>query len=276
MAPLSTPRARRRRSGSVVLLRRVDVDSPVHRLWAGTKLLAVAALSVTLSYRPSWSAIGVVAALLVGGTLAARVPAAALPRPPRWLLIGLLLGALLTLVAGGSPELRLGPAHVGLGDLLSYVQFVAITVELLGGAALVGWTTALGDVAPAVATLGRPLRVLRVPVEEWAVTIALCIRALPLLVGELRVVVAARRLRPRPPEQGVGGWIADLQEMVVATLTVSLRRAAEMGEAMRARGGLGGLTARVARPGRPDLWAGLVVAAACAAAWLLPGYGLSA
>src|SRR5690606_16831819 len=39
---------------AVVLLRPVPGDSVVHRLWAGTKLLVVAAIGVLLTFYPGW------------------------------------------------------------------------------------------------------------------------------------------------------------------------------------------------------------------------------
>ncbi len=75
---------------------------------------------------------------------------------------------------------------------------------------MVSWTTEVADVAPAVAVLGRPLRALRIPVDEWAVAIALAMRACPMLLDEFRILYAARRLRPKefpPPAPGVEGSV---------------------------------------------------------------------
>jgi energy-coupling factor transport system permease protein len=45
--------------------------------------------------------------------------------------------------------------------------------------------------------LGRPLRPFRIPVDDWAVALALALRAFPMLIDEFRILFAARRLRPR-------------------------------------------------------------------------------
>ncbi|MBH0123014.1 energy-coupling factor transporter transmembrane protein EcfT, partial [Rhodococcus sp. CX] len=39
----------------LILLRPVPRETPVHRLWAGTKLLAASALAVTVAFVPSWT-----------------------------------------------------------------------------------------------------------------------------------------------------------------------------------------------------------------------------
>jgi energy-coupling factor transport system permease protein len=116
------------------LLREVPRDTPVHRLWAGTKLLAVAALAVALSLQTSWAAIGVVTALLVFTALLARVPVGALPRPRPWFWALIVGAGLLSVPAGGAPELQFGGVTIGLGAVMLYVRFTALAaVSLIAG-----------------------------------------------------------------------------------------------------------------------------------------------
>src|SRR5437588_9071106 len=104
-------------SSELHLLRFVPGDTVVHRLWAGTKLLAVAAVTIALVLRPTWPAEATGAAFLLVGIVTASVPAGAMPGPPRWFLLGLGIGALLAAAAGGAPHL--GP--VGLGGILEWM-----------------------------------------------------------------------------------------------------------------------------------------------------------
>jgi energy-coupling factor transport system permease protein len=270
--PTARPARKRRPPRAVVLLRRVEVDSPVHRLWAGTKLLAVVAISLTVSLSPTWPVTAVLAVGLLAGARLARIPRSAVPRVPVWVWIGIAIGGLLTLLAGGRPEVAVLGGHLGLGDLVSYLLFVVVSFELLAAAALVGWTTALGDVGPALATLGRPLRWVRLPVDEWAVAVALCIRALPLVIGEMRTLVAVRRMRRRPgARRDLNALVDDGLEILATAITVAVRRATEMGEAITARGGPAALTARVPGPRWADAVALGVVVVVCVGACLLPG-----
>jgi len=256
---------------AVVLLRRVPGDTAVHRLWAGTKLVAVAVLGVVLSLAPSWPAIAVTAALVAGAFVAARIPAGAVVRPPRWFWVVMALGGVLTLASGGHPVVGVGGVHLGLGRAVLYVRFVCLTVVLVAASAMVSWTTELGEIAPALARLFSPLRRLRVPVDEWAVTVALCVRSLPLLMEEMRIRVAARRLRARPTtRRTVDDLFDELIDLISAALAASLRRAVELGEAITARGGTGQLTAYPASPGRSDAVALLLVALTCVASLGLP------
>ena len=215
-ADVGAPRVRgtattRRQRRPVVLLRPVPGDSVIHELWAGTKLLVVAGIGVLLTFYPGWVPIGAVAALVLTATWLARIPRGALPSIPRWLWILLMLGGLTATFAGGSPVIDVGSIEVGLGGLFNFLRITALSIVLLGLGAMVSWTTNVAEIAPAVATLGRPLRALRIPVDDWAVTLALALRAFPMLIDEFRVLYAARRLRPKevPPTRrarvAVGG-----------------------------------------------------------------------
>jgi energy-coupling factor transport system permease protein len=262
---------RRRRPRSFVLLREIEADTVVHRLWAGTKLVAAVVLSLTISFFPVWPMVAASAAVLLVSTMLARVPWSAIPRPPGWFWAALVIGAALTLISGGKPEVRILGGHLGVGNVESYVLFVAIGVVLIWAGVLIGWTTSLGDVGPAVGRLLGPLRRFRVPADEWAIAIALCMRCLPLIVDEMRTLIAARRLRPSPPvSRNLLRYVDEAGQLLVAGLSVSLRRAAEMAEAMTARGGTASITQRAPGPKRRDAIALAIVVAVCVAGVLAP------
>lgn len=254
----------------MVLLRPVPGNSVVHDLWAGTKLLTVLGISILLTFFPGWIAIGLVAALVLAAAQLAHIPRGALPDVPRWLWILLVLGAVSAAFAGGSPVVQLAGVSIGLGGLLNFLRITTLSLVLLGLGAMVSWTTNVAEIAPAVAALGRPLRWLRIPVDEWAATIALSLRAFPMLIDEFRVLYAARRMRPkrvahtrRARRRRAAREAVDL---IAAALVVTLRRADEMGDAIAARGGIGQISAVPSRPKRADWIALAVTVAVCAAA----------
>ena len=251
---------RRKPVRPLVLLRPVPGRTPVHELWAGTKLIVVAVFAALLTFAPGWAPILVVAVFVLVTARLAGVPRGALPTMPRWLWVGLWAGAALTWTAGGSP--------MGLGGLLSYLQLTMLVVVMMGVCALVSWTTDLSEIAPAVWRLGKPFKALGLPVDDWAVTVALTLRAFPMLMHEFRVLFAARKLRPRA---AATTWRArrrrfstEVIDLLATSMTVSLRRADEMGDAITARGGAGQISALPSRPRSQDAVALLVVLAVCA------------
>jgi energy-coupling factor transport system ATP-binding protein len=243
--PPPTPRRTRR---ELHLFRPVPGDSVVHRLWAGTKLIGLVAIAVALSIQPAWPALGVMAGVVALGLGVARIPWGAVPRLPRWFWIGVLSGGLLTLQAGGRPNVHVLGLTIGVGALGEWLRASAFAIVVLVAAALVSWTTPLADVAPALRRLGAPLRRLRLPVDEGATAVALGIRCLPLLVDEIRTLAAVRSLRAARQRQHQRHadrsrrWrrhLTEPQDLLTAALVVAVRRGDELADAIEARGGLG-------------------------------------
>lgn len=268
---MTAPTRKQRRQ--VVLLRPVPGQTVIHDLWAGSKLLIVAGIGVLLTFYPGWVPIGAVGFLVAAAAALARIPRGVLPSVPRLLWWLLALGALTATFAGGSPVIAAGSVHIGLGGLLNFLRITALSIVLLGLGAMVSWTTNVAEIAPAVATLGRPLRPLRVPVDDWAVTLALALRAFPMLIDEFRVLYAARQLRPKDVDATRRArrrrWASELIDLLVAAITVALRRADEMGDAITARGGAGQISAAPTRPKRRDWVALAVVVLVCGSALAL-------
>jgi energy-coupling factor transport system permease protein len=261
---MTSPAGRQRRP--VVLLRPVPGNTVVHQLWAGTKLIVVAGIGVLLTYYPGWIPIGLVAILVLVTARLANVSRGALPSVPRWMWGLVFLGCLTATFAGGSPEFTVGTVTVGLGGALNFLRITVLSIVLLGLGALVSWTTNVAEIAPAVAKLGRPLRRLRIPVDDWAVALALALRAFPMLIDEFRILFAARRLRPRDDVTRLARrhrWSTELVDVLAAAITVALRRADEMGDAITARGGAGQISALPSRPKWPDAVAFAIVLALC-------------
>ncbi len=271
---MSTTKQRR----PVVLLRPVPGTSVIHELWAGTKLVAVLVISLLLAFYPGWVPIAMMGALVAAAAWLAHIPRGVLPWIPWWLWALLALGLVTAALGGGEPVLQLWSWQVEVGGLLKFLRFTALSIVLLALGAMVSWTTNVADVAPAVATLGRPLRALRIPVDDWAVALALALRSFPMLLDEFRLLYAARRLRPRPvlPDGRAKRrrWIIEMVDLLAAGVTVALRRADEMGDAITARGGTGQISAAPSRPRRNDWIALAVTAATCVAAVVIGIRGL--
>ncbi|MBW0011766.1 energy-coupling factor transporter transmembrane protein EcfT [Mycobacterium sp.] len=266
--PAATHGSTRRPPRPVVLLVPVPGTSTIHELWAGTKLLVVFGFSVLLTFYPGWVTIGLVAAMVFAAARIARIPRGAVPSMPRWLWFVIALGGITAAVAGGTPKVSIGGLEVGLGGGLNFLRFTALSIVLLALGAMVSWTTNVAEIGPALATLGRPFRLVRIPVDEWAVALALALRAFPMLIDEFQVLYAARRLRPkRIPKSRKARrrrHALELIDLLAAAITVTLRRADEMGDAITARGGAGQLSANPARPKLAD-WVTLAIAIATAA-----------
>jgi energy-coupling factor transporter transmembrane protein EcfT len=236
-----------RRETELTFLRLVPGNTPVHRLWAGTKILVAAILALLVSISPSWKMLGVAAGVVVVGLVVGRIPLGAFPRLPRWFFGALGIGALLNLWSGVHPIVTVGPIDLSIGGLEEWARFTFLALVLIVSGLLIGWTTHLSEVAPAISKLLRPLRWFRFPVDEWVLAIALAIRCLPLLIDEIRTLNAARRLRVHPEggvteetEKTVRQLIEETHDLLATAIVSSVRRGRDLAEAMIARGGVGG------------------------------------
>lgn len=238
-APSAPPERARRREPEITFLRLVPGDSFVHRLWAGTKLIVAFVLALTASISPSWFTLGVLGGLVLLGLLVAGIPLGAFPRLPRGLYVLLAIGLAIDALSTASPVVHLGPVSISIGALEDAIRFLVLAIVLITSAALVGWTTPLGAVPPALSRLGAPLRRLRLPVDEWIVAIGLALRCLPLLVDEMRTLSAARRLRHHDQgELNTRQWLMEIHDLISTAIIVALRRARDLGDAIVARGGI--------------------------------------
>ncbi|KZS61897.1 CbiQ family ECF transporter T component [Mycobacterium pseudokansasii] len=257
-------RGARRPTRPVVLLVPVPGTSVIHDLWAGAKLLVVFGISVLLTFYPGWVTIGLMAALVLTAARLAHIPRGAVPSVPRWLWVVLAIGGITAALAGGAPSIAVAGVELELGGALNFLRITALSIVLLALGAMVSWTTNVAEIGPALASLGRPLRLLRIPVDEWAVTLALALRAFPMLIDEFQVLYAARRLRPkripRSRKARRQRRTTEVIDLLAAAITVTLRRADEMGDAITARGGTGQLSAYPARPKLTD-WTALMITA---------------
>lgn len=246
----------------------VPVSSLLHRLRAETKVVGVAGLSTTLAFYPDWVPLALGVAALAAAFVVGRIPLGVLAPPPRILLILLAISAFFSFDTGGDPVV----GGVELGGLEGLARLVLLGFLVVLLASVLAWTTPLPDLGTALAGLLRPLRFVRVPVDELATVLALAVRAVPLVASELQVVLDARRTRPPPPRPTTGPrWrrarplqaFGDAADVGVAVVVNAHRRAAELADAMTAR------AADSAPPPPPGRLRGADWAALCCSAALI-------
>jgi energy-coupling factor transport system permease protein len=223
MSPKNRAPRRVRAGIASVVLRVLPRESPLHRTWAGSKLLALTVLTVTAVVFPTWASLGILGVVTAVGFLVSGAAPSAVPRLPRAVWFVLAAAAVLAGVGGG---------------LYAFAISTALTAVLTLLAAIAAWTTPLSDLAPALAVLWSPLRRIGVPVNEWSLTAALAVRTIPILFDEVRVLIAARRLRGGSPVSGARAAWGTLADILTSVLATAQRRANDFGRSMTLRGGV--------------------------------------
>ncbi|BCI56052.1 cobalt ABC transporter [Mycolicibacterium litorale] len=187
--------------------------SPVHRLPAGLKLVALGGLITVMSVLvDSPARLGVAAAVVgvifAGARMGVRTVVAQL-RPVFWVVVFVFGFQLLF------TDWR--RALVVCGVLLLSVALAAVVTT----------TTRTTDMLAALTRAMRPLVRIGFPVEQVALALALTIRAIPLMVETVRQVDEARRAR---------GLRFSPRIVVAPVVVAALRTADGFAEALAARG----------------------------------------
>lgn len=191
--------------------------SVVHRLPAGVKLLALAALAVLLFTRPTLAVAG--AALL--GTVAvglgvARLPVAVLARQAlavRWWLAALFV------------------VHALTTDVPTGAHTVLRLLALVLAAAVVTATTRVTEMTAVVQRICAPLRLVGVRPERVGLVITMALRFIPVLIERADRIRAAQAARGGSPR-----GVRALRTTVAPLLVQVLQMAHDVSEALDARG----------------------------------------
>jgi biotin transport system permease protein len=201
----------------VTLALYVPVDTPVHRLPAGAKLLCLAALAVLLFARPTLT----VAVTALVGTLAvglgvARLPVAVLARQARavlWWLVALFV------------------VHALVTDVLTGAHTVLRLLTMVLAAAVVTATTRVSEMVAVIVRLCAPLRLVGVRPERVGLVITMALRFIPVLIERADRIRAAQAARGGSPR-----GMRALRTTVAPLLVQVLQMAHDVSEALDARG----------------------------------------
>lgn len=216
----------------------VPGDSAVHRLDPRAKLGLTLAFTVLLFSSRGWLGLAAGALVAVAVVAASRVPWRLAARglvPIAWLLAFTLVANALA-PGGGNALVNLGPVGVYSAGLSRGLYFAARITLLVLGTSVITLTTSPVALTDALSQLMRPLRFLRVPVDDVAMMFSIALRFIPTTAEETERIVVAQTARGARFDEGglmtrAKAWIP-----VLVPLFVNLfRRADNLAIAMESR-----------------------------------------
>lgn len=216
----------------------VATDSPLHRLDAAAKIGLAAALTAGLFMASGFVGLAVLAAAVVLAVAVSRVPPRAVARG---------LGAVsfivvFTILANSlrwQPEralLQLGPLGLDAGGLRTGLFFAVRILVLVVGTTLLTLTTSPVRLSGGLERVMRPLKWVRVPVGDLAMTLTIALRFIPTTAEEAERIVMAQQARGAVFDKG--GPIARARAYVPVLVPLFFqlfRRADALATAMEAR-----------------------------------------
>lgn len=226
--------------------------TPLHILDARTKLLAVAiAIAGALAAPHPRGYLALIVFLLLASA-AGRIGPGLFWRAFGPLLILFAVGALVTVIfIPGKVIYQLGPLHITQTGFNLVVRAGVQTLVILYTSALLTITTAPSALGNGLLWYLKPLRRLRVPVDDIAVMVSLGLAFLPLLQQELQRILLAQRVRGADFRRGsIETRVLNALALLPPLLAGNLRRAEELAVAMEARGYIPGTPRTVLNAGR--------------------------
>ena len=252
----------------------------LHRLDPRTKLLAVVLYIVALFNATSVLTYGILMVVLGTCIYVSKVPAKALTRGLRPVVVIVAFTAVINLFfTGGEPIadvflLR----HISAKGLVTAISMMLRIVMLIMGTFLVTYTTSPISLTDGLENLLSPLKKVRFPVHEMAMMMSIALRFIPTLIEETDKIMSAQKARGADFETGSLIQRANALVPILVPLFISaFRRADELATAMECRcynGGEGRTALHVLRYRPVDLavLGGFAVLAAGMVALRLAGF----
>jgi len=245
----------------------VPADSPVHRLDAAAKIGVVAVYTVSLFLLRDFAGLALLAAVVAAATAVSHVPARAVVRGLKAVAVIMVL----TMVANAlrwqpaDALARLGPLAVDGAGLRTGVFFAVRIMLLVTGTSLLTLTTSPVQLAGGIERVLAPLKLVRVPVGDLAMTLTIALRFIPTTAEEAERIMTAQQARGASFDAGGPIARARAYAPVLVPLFFQLfRRADALATAMEARcyRGSEGRTRLVDERMRPADWVTMLVAGA--------------
>ena len=233
-------------------------DTVVHTCDARVKIVLLLVYSVTLFLVHSWVGMGFCTLGFIGAVAASKIPL----RRFLALLIPVYVIAAFTIVFNGFSfnVYQVTDMSAGLGDVSSGILanmspvaligsfglvpagfargcFYAVRIVLLVVASLVvTYTTTSTQLTSALASFLRPLRTLKVPVDDIAMVFSLALRFIPVTAEEFGRIYDAQWTRGAPFSEGsLWGRLHAWQTVLIPLFVGLFRRADTLATAMDAR-----------------------------------------
>lgn len=217
----------------------LPLDTALHRLDARGKLLGFLLLTAAVVLTDTLAGFGLMLALAAMLVLWARLPLGAVLGAVRQLfwfsLIVFLLNALF--YSRQQPLWQWWIFSLTKAGMLQGANIVARICLIVLFSTILTMTTPPMALTGALGSLLRPLRLLRVPVEQVALILSVAIQFIPILRAEAAVVKKAQTARgARFESKHIFHRIGAVPPLLIPIFLSAFKRADELSDAMEARG----------------------------------------
>lgn len=175
-------------------------DSVVHKMDARTKLLLVVAYITMIFFVVDFLMFAWVAVFVILATWVAKVPFGSMLRsikPILYIMIFTIIMSVLFYKSGdGTPPLaQWWVISIYEQALITAGKMACRLVLLVVGPTLLTLTTTPKDLTNGIESLLKPLALIRLPIQEFALIMSIALRFIPILASETDKIVSAQKAR---------------------------------------------------------------------------------
>lgn len=215
-------------------------SSPIHRLDPRVKLVLVVLLVVLIFSAKNIFAFSFLVLVVISLVLLSQISVRVVLKAIRPILILMLFTAIINLFwtkGEGDPILALGFIKVWREGLVNALFMVLRIVSLVTGTSiLLTYTTSPIALTDALERLLKPLKVIRVPVHEFAMMMTIALRFIPTLLEETDKIINAQKARGASLDKGsLIDKVKAFVPILIPLFISAFRRADELACAMECR-----------------------------------------
>ena len=245
-------------------------NSPVHRLDPRMKLIITAGYVVMLFLAENLLALSVGIAFVAITYPLSRISLVFILRSLKPVApIIIFTGVLNLFFVSGEPIWEFWVLSISAEGIRVAVHMCLRILCLIGGTALLTYTTSPIALTDGIEMLFSPLKKFGAPVHEIAMMMTITLRFIPTLIEETEKIMSAQKARGADLESG--SIIQRLRAMIpilIPLFVSAFRRAEDLALAMESRcyhGGEGRTRMRILKMSLVDIWGALFIAACVAA-----------
>lgn len=213
-------------------------NSPIHRLDPRAKLIFSLLFMVFIFFAKSYTAFLYVIIFLTAVTIIAKIPAKIVLKSLKLVIFLLIFTGLINLFLYDQGKVLAEWWIFTITDRgIDFTIKLALRLSLLIiGTSMLTLTTTPTEMTDAIESLLKPLKYIKVPVHDIAITMSIALRFIPTLMDETDKIIAAQKARGASFDTGKPHErIKSMVPILIPLFVSSFRRADELADALDAR-----------------------------------------
>lgn len=225
--------------GNIALGRYTPYNSIIHRIDPRTKIVGVIGLLVAIFLNLTfWEYVFVFAVCLLL-VLLSKVKITSILKSLKavWFMMLLLTVINIFVIHTGEPLFSIGNFTLYVGSLIQTAKIVVRLIMVITLTTVLTSTTKPLDLTYALEWYMAPLKLIKFPAHEIAMTISIALRFIPTLLEETQRLIKAQASRGVDLENGsIKDKMVGITSLIVPLFVSSFQKSEELADAMEARG----------------------------------------